>query len=101
MKFKFSKEFDKALKRLNGKESRSALSMIDEVEAATSIHQISDCRKLVGYDNVYRIRVGSRQAFFTFHIEIIDDEVFFRYLVPRGQAYGKHMQQLLHTADNE
>lgn len=97
MKFKFSKEFDKALKRLNGKEARSAMAMIEEVIDANSIVQITGCRKLVGYDNVYR----SRRAFFTFHIEIVDDTVFFRYLVPRGQAYDKRMPTLLRATDNE
>ena len=34
-------------------------------------------KKLVGYRNVYRIRIGDYRAFFTFHIEIVNDTVFF------------------------
>lgn len=55
---------------------------------ASELSEITNLKKLVSYDNVYRIRIGSRRAFFTFHIEIIDDIIFFRYLVARGQAYN-------------
>lgn len=99
MKFKFSKEFDKALKRLNGKEARSAMAMIEEVIDANSIVQITGCRKLVGYDNVYRIRVGSPAPFFTILIEIVDDTATFRYLVPRGPVGDKRMQGLFRATD--
>lgn len=53
------------------------------------------------YNNVYRIRIGSRRAFFTFHIEVVNDNVFFRYLVSRGQAYDKTMEKALSKADKE
>lgn len=101
MKYKLSKDFGKSLEKLNGKELQSALNMLDEVERALSIEEITDCKKLVGYSNVYRIRVGSRRAFFTLHIEIVDDIVFFRYLVPRGQAYDKKMEKSLRKIDND
>ena len=54
----------------------------------------------VGYRNVYRIRIGDYRAFFTFHIEIVNDTVFFRYLVPRGEAYGKKTQVELKRMDD-
>lgn len=101
MKYRLSKDFGKSLERLGGKDLRSVLAMLDEVEAAVSIKEISDCKKLVNYQNVYRIRVGGRRAFFTFHVEIIDDVVFFRYLVSRGQAYDKAMEKVLRKADKE
>lgn len=101
MKYKLSKEFGKSLERLGGKDLRSVLAVIDEVGDAVVLADISDCKKLVNYKNVYRIRIGSRRAFFTFHIEILDDMVFFRYLVPRGQAYDKAMEKALRRADDE
>lgn len=73
--------------------------MLDEVEGCDTLSELTDCKKLTGYENVYRIRVGSRRAFFTFHVEIVDDEVFFRYLVSRGQAYDKAMERALRRAD--
>lgn len=101
MKYKLSKAFGKSLERLGGKELRSVLAVLDEVERVSSIYEISDCKKLTNYNNVYRIRIGSRRAFFTFHIELIDDNIFFRYLVPRGQAYNKTMEKALTKADKE
>lgn len=101
MKYRLSKDFGKSLERLGGKELRSVLAVIDEVGEAAALADISDCRKLVNFKNVYRIRIGNRRAFFTFHIEIVDDEVFFRYLVPRGQAYDKAMEKALRRADDE
>lgn len=100
MKYRLSKDFGKSLAKLGGKELLSALSMLDEVEQAVSLSDITDCKKLVNYENVYRIRIGNRRAFFTLHVEIVDDEVFFRYLVSRGQAYDKAMETALRNADN-
>lgn len=99
MKYKLSKDFGKSLEKLNGKELRSALNMLDEVNRAMSIEEITDCKKLVGYSNVYRIRVGTRRAFFTFHVELVEDILFFRYLVSRGQAYNKSMESTLRKID--
>ena len=101
MKYKLSKAFGKSLERLGGKDLRSVLAVLDEVELASSIYDITDCKKLTNFENVYRIRIGSRRAFFTFHIEIVDDDVFFRYLVSRGQAYDKTMEKALSKADKE
>ena len=61
---------------------------------------ITDCKKLVGYRNVYRIRIGDYRAFFTFHIEIINDTIIFRYLVPRSEAYDKKAQKELKRIDD-
>ncbi len=86
MKTKYSKEFEKSVRKLSGKTLNSVRNTILEVKNASSLDEISDCKKLVGFDNVYRIRIGNLRAFFIFHIEIIDDYVFFKYLVPRGEA---------------
>lgn len=77
----------------------SVRCVIKEVKAADDIRQITDCKRLVGYKNIYRIRIGSYRAFFTFHMEIIDDTVFFEYLVSRGEAYGKKMDDSLKRID--
>jgi len=50
---------------------------------------------LLGYDNVYRIRIGNLRAFFIFHIQVIDDCVFFKYLVLTGEAYDKKYKEKL------
>ena len=58
MKVEFSKAFIKASKRLSGKMLDSLKRTIVEVKAAKDIQDISNCKKLVGYRNIYRIRLG-------------------------------------------
>lgn len=100
MKIKVSKSFSKAIDRLSGKQLHSVLDVIREVKAAQGIEDITDCTRLVGYHSVYRIRIGGYRAFFTFHIEIVDDVVYFRYLVSRGQAYTKKVESELKRLDD-
>lgn len=100
MKVDYSKDFSKSVKKLSGKMLESVRRMILEVKKANSLKEITDCKKLVGYRNVYRIRIGDYRAFFTFHIEIVNDSVIFRYLVPRGEAYRKKIMTKLNQTDN-
>ena len=99
MKIQYSKDFEKSVRKLSGKTLNSVKNMILEVKNATGLDEITDCKKLVGYDNVYRIRIGSLRAFLIFHIQIIDDYVFFKYLVPRGEAYDKKYKEKLREDD--
>lgn len=101
MKYRLSKAFGKSLERLSGKELRSVLATLNEVERADTLADISDCKKLINYTNVYRIRIGGNRAFFTFHIELVENFLFFRYLVARGQAYDKAMKTALREADKD
>ena len=99
MKVEYSKSFEKSVRKLSGKILDAVRNVIKEVKQADDIKQITDCKHLVGYKNVYRIRIGDYRAFFTFHIEIIDDVVFFEYFVSRGEAYGKKMEKSLKRID--
>ena len=99
MNVEYSKDFEKSVKKLSGKMLDSIRRVIAEVKNAESIKEITDCKKLVGYRNVYRIRIGDYRAFFTFHVEIVNDTVFFRYLVSRGEAYDKKMDESLKHID--
>jgi len=101
MKVDYSKEFEKSLKKLSGKILDSIRRVITEVKQAESIKDITDCTKLVGYRSIYRIRIGDYRAFFTFHIEIVDDTVYFKYLTPRGEAYSKKVKTELKRIDKE
>ena len=100
MNVDYSKDFKKSVKKLSGKMLDSVRRVVAEVKNAESLKDITDCKKLVGYRNVYRIRIGDYRAFFTFHIEIINDTIFFRYLVPRGEAYDKKAQKELKRIDD-
>lgn len=99
MNVEYSKDFEKSVKKLSGKMLDSIRRVIAEVKNAESIKEITDCKKLVGYRNVYRIRIGDYRAFFTFHVEIVNDTVFFRHLVSRGEAYDKKMDESLKRID--
>ena len=99
MNVEYSKDFEKSVKKLSGKMLDSVRGVISEVKNAESIKDITDCKKLVGYRNVYRIRIGDYRAFFTFHVEIINDTVIFRYLVSRGEAYAKKIDESLKRID--
>ena len=89
MKVGFSKSFIKAAARLSGKMKDSLREVILEVEKAESVADITDCRKLAGFNYVYRIRIGNYRAFFIFHVQIVDDTALFQYLLLRGEAYAK------------
>jgi mRNA-degrading endonuclease RelE of RelBE toxin-antitoxin system len=97
MKVEYSKDFEKSVRKLSGKMLLSVRTAIQEVIDARSIDEITDCKKLVDYDYVYRIRIGDYRAFFIFHVQIVDDTVMFGYLVSRGEAYarktGKNLRQ--------
>ena len=99
MNVEHSKDFEKSVKKLSGKMLDSIRRVITEVKTAENIKDITDCKKLVSYRNVYRIRIGDYRAFFTFHIEIVNDTVIFRYLVSRGEAYAKKMDESLKRID--
>ena len=99
MNVDYSKDFKKSVKKLSGKMLDSVRRVVAEVKSAESLKDITDCKKLVGYRNVYRIRIGDYRAFFTFYIEIINDTVIFRYLVSRGEAYAKKMDESLKRID--
>ena len=99
MKVILSKAFTKSVERLSGKQLKSVLEVIADTKAAQSIEDIPNCTRLVGYKNIYRIRIGSLRAFLTFRVEIIDNVVCFLFLVPRGQAYTKKVETELKHQD--
>ena len=99
MRVEFSKEFEKAARKVSGKMLESVRIAVQEVINAQSIEELTDCKKLVDYDYIYRLRIGSYRAFFSFHVQIMDGCVQFLYLVPRGQAYDKKMENNLKRKD--
>lgn len=103
---RYSKSFEKSVRKLSGKVLESVKSMIIEVISAESLNDITDCKRLSGFDNVYRIRIGDLRALFI--LTIIQDRdtggepeeiIVFEYLVPRGQAYSKKINEQLRQLD--
>lgn len=99
MKVDFSKDFTKALDKLSGKIHHSIVEAINNVIDAQTIEEISNCRKIETLNSVYRIKIGSKRAFFVLHIQIDGDLVKFEYLVSRGEAYDKKNMERLRKRD--
>lgn len=99
MRVAYSKEFIKAFDKLSGKLHQSAVNAIDEVIEAQTIDAITDCKKIEGLNSVYRIRIGSKRAFFVLHILVDGDLVKFEYLFSRGEAYDKKNMEKLRNRD--
>ena len=83
----YSKSFIKAASKLTGKYKISLKKKIDEVKVATSVDNLTNCKKLEGFSQAYRIRIGSYRVFFILTIE--NNTLYFEYLVSRGEAYNK------------
>ena len=81
MKVDFSKDFTKALDKLSGKIHHSVVEAINNVIDAQTLDDISNCRKIETLNNVYRLKIGSKRAFFVLHIQIDGDLAKFEYLV--------------------
>lgn len=99
MKVDFSKDFTKALDKLSGKIHHSVVEAINNVIDAPTLDDISNCRKIETLNNVYRLIIGSKRAFFVLHIQIDGDLAKFEYLVSRGEAYDKKNMERLRKKD--
>ena len=97
MNIRISKEFEKSARKLSGKYKESLKNMLLEIKSAESVEEISDCKKLIGYNNIYRIRMGDYRGFFLF--EVIKQTIHLKYLVNRGEAYSEECQQKLRRSD--
>jgi mRNA interferase RelE/StbE len=53
MKVEYSKEFEKTARKLAGKNLNSLKVAILDVKKAKNIKELTDCKKLVGYENIY------------------------------------------------
>ena len=87
------------MEKLSGKLRESVKDAINEVIDASCIEEISNCRKIETLNSVYRIRIGSRRAFFVLHIESVGNLSKFEYLVSRGEAYDKKNMERLRLKD--
>ena len=96
----YSKSFQKSVEKLSGKMLEAVVKVIIEVKNTGSVEEIQDCKKLTGFINVYRIRIGDLRAFLTFHVYIDGNTVKFEYLITRGQAYSKKTISALQKKDS-
>jgi len=97
MNIVYSKAFIKAASKLTRKYKISLKKMIEEVKMASTVNDLTNCKKLEGFNNSYRIRLGSYRVFFVMTIE--NNTACFEYLVSRGDAYTKKYLKSLAKKD--
>ena len=97
MKVDYSRSFKKAIQKLSDKDRDIVAKVIVSVKNADSLQNIHNCKKLSGFNNAYRIRIGNYRLFFIF--VIIEDVVYFQYLLHRGEAYNKRYLDNLRDLD--
>lgn len=58
MRVEFSKEFEKAVRKLSGKMLDSVRQAVQEVINAGNIEELTDCKKLVDPEFIYCLRIN-------------------------------------------
>lgn len=85
MRIELKNSFTKDLKKLQHNRSliTQVYDTIYEIKTCESLSEISELRKLDGYKNYYRIRIGS----YRIGVKCIGDKVVFFRILPRGIIY--------------
>lgn len=84
MKVEYKKSFLKDLKKLKNKNLKnSILNCIEEVESAPNIRQITNLKKLTGYENHYRLKIGD----FRIGLKLENDVMYFVVFDHRKDIY--------------
>ena len=97
MKVEYSKQFVKAAYKLKGKYKISLQKIITEVMKAKEVAEVTNCIKMVGLQNSYRIKMGDYRLIFI--LKIIDQVAFFELLLSRGEVYRKGHEMNLRKKD--
>jgi len=84
MKVLFEKSFGRDLKKIKDKRLlKQVQETIDQVEIAASIGDVSNVKKMQGFDAYYRIRVGD----YRIGIEMFEGQVIFVCFLNRKDIY--------------
>ncbi len=84
MKVLFEKSFGRDLKKIKDKRLlKQVQETIDQVESAASISDVSNMKKMQGFDTYYRIRVRN----YRIGIEISEGQVIFVCFLNRKNIY--------------
>jgi len=81
----FDRSFPKSLEKVNdSKILKRIIKIIIEIEKAPSLKEINNCKKLTGYKNYFRIRIGD----YRLGIELINQQTIrFILLAHRKDIY--------------
>ena len=86
MNFEISKAFAKDVEILPSHTKRMILDVINEIQAANTLYELTDCKKLQGEDDLYRIRMGNYRLTFEYKAP----SVVLKRALHRGKIYKKH-----------
>ncbi len=84
MNIKFESKFEKDLKLIKDRNLLSRLKQIIlNCKQAENLAQINNLKKLQGYENLYRIRLGN----YRLGIEVVENELIFTRFLHRKDIY--------------
>ncbi len=99
MKVEYSKQFVKAAYKLSGKYKLSLQRIIVEVMQANDVADLTNCIKMVGFQNSYRIKMGDYRLIYIF--KVVDQVVLFELLLSRGEIYRKEHEMNLRKKEKD
>jgi len=99
MNVEYSKQFVKAAYKLTGKYKNSLQRIVTEVKKANQVSTITNCIKMAGFQNAYRIKMGDYRL--AFIVKVIDNVAVFELLLSRGEVYKKGHEMNLRKKDFE
>jgi len=86
MEVTFDKSFSKSLDKINDKIILKRIEkVILQCELASELNQISNLKKMVGFQNFFRIKIGD----YRIGIEVINQTINFLVVTPRKDIYKK------------
>ena len=84
MNVRYEARFERDLRNIRNKNLLQRMrNVIDEVKKAGNTQQISNLKKLKGYEIFYRIKLGD----YRIGIEIVEDEIIFVRFLHRREVY--------------
>ncbi|MBE7472091.1 MAG: type II toxin-antitoxin system RelE/ParE family toxin [Anaerolineae bacterium] len=84
MEIRFEASFEKDLKKIRDKKLLKQIrEVIEEVKLAKGLKDITDLKKLKGYETFYRIRLGD----YRIGIDIVENKVIFTRFLHRKEIY--------------
>lgn len=99
MMVEYSKQFVKLAYKLSGKYKLSLQRIINEVKTAKEVAEVTDCIKMVGLQQTYRIKMGDYRL--VFMVKIPDNIAIFQLLLSRSKVYKKEYETILRRKEKE
>ena len=99
MNIEYSKQFVKTAYKLTGKYKISLQRIIVEVMQAKDVADLTNCTKMVGFQNSYRLKMGDYRLIFIF--KVVDGIAIFELLLSRGEINRKEHELNLRKKEKD